>query len=115
MQVTELVERLRANVIDEDLQLYRQIFEETLASDAQDTYWRDALGFFADLTKAQQEVLFRIIRQIGVDTLSTVLGILDGSVSADGIEGEVALYWKGENVSGDLQAIFLSQEQQSEE
>ena len=60
------------------------------------------------LTPAQRKVLFKIIRQIQVDTISNVLGIIDGT-SGD-LQETLTLNADDKEISGDLPDLFLEKE-----
>ncbi len=113
MKPEELVKRLKNSVIDENQEIYRDIFLNTDLGEATDPYWQSALALFAKLSNEDREVLFSIIRQVSVDTISNVLGVLDGVAVLDGYDGEFVLTTEGssEELNGDLQDFFLEIEE----
>ena len=99
-------------VIDENVSIYRDLFSKMPASEASDPYWRRALALFGSLPDEQRSVLFEIIRQVSVDTASNILGVLDGVNSID--EGETSftlLSAAGQKLNGDLQSLFLVEDE----
>ena len=78
MNQTELITRIRNDIIDQNLANYRELFTSTDPASATDAYWKRALSLFGTLNDNQQAVFFQIIRQVMVDTTSNLLGVLDG-------------------------------------
>ena len=54
------------------------------------------------------------MRQVMVDTLSNVFAVLDGVSMLSGQEEDFVLSHQGKRLNGDLQEIFLSQEEDEE-
>jgi len=99
-------------VIDENLSIYRDLFSKTPASEASDPYWCRALTLFDSLTEEQRFVLFEIMRQVSVDTASNILGVLDGVNTIEGGEaGFTLLSATGQKLNGDLQSLFLEEDE----
>lgn len=73
----EFINRIRAEIIDQNLAIYRDLFANTDEASASDPYWKRALGLHASLNDEQRAVLFQIVRQVMVDTTSNLLGVLD--------------------------------------
>jgi hypothetical protein len=111
MTPEEFVAALRAEVITSNQLDYRKWFMTDPAK-ARSPYWQRALALFATLQEDQREVFFQVLRQIQVDTVSNVLGIVDGSSflaeAAPQLELRVV---GGAKLSGDLQDYFLAQEE----
>jgi hypothetical protein len=114
MSPEEFVAGLRSDVIDNNLTIYKRLFSENTPEDATDPYWKRALALFMKLDPEDQAVLFEIIRETMVATTSTVLGVLDGvnSVNQRFVRFSVADD-RGNRLSGDLQDLFLQQEQEA--
>lgn len=110
----ELVLLLRKAVVQENVSIYRDIFNNTPASKVTDLYWKRALECFGTLSVEQKNILFEIIRQISVDTTSNILGIIDGVNILDGVKGSFDLSLDGISLNGDLQSIFLAEEERTE-
>jgi hypothetical protein len=117
MQSKEFVDALR-NAVIYDIPIYKDLFISAERSKVKDPYWKAALALFDKLDNSEREILFSIIKQIQVDTLSNVLGIIDGSSFMEGYFDDLVLISKredqstldGEIISGDLQGIFLNLE-----
>jgi hypothetical protein len=111
MDSREFVAGLREEIVQANVSTYRQLFEETRASEATDPYWRDALMLFSQLTQEQREILFRIIRQVVVDTTSNLLAVLDGVTRLRGQKEDLTLLCGPVRLDGDLQDPFLEAEE----
>lgn len=112
MKPKEFVEGIRESVIDSNLQIYKNLFQNTELGQAKDPYWIKALSFFKTLNNEQREIFFSILRQLEVDTVSNILGILDGtSFFNKQIEDfELTTSANIEKINGELQDIFLELE-----
>lgn len=113
MTPQKFVSQLRKEVVDENTTIYRGLFSNTPIKKASDPYWKRALELFGNLSPEQKEVFFEVIRQIAVDTTSNVLGVIDGVNTLQGINGELELHIDGKKLSGDLQSLFLVEEERS--
>ena len=111
MTPEELVAALRAEVITSGQRDYEKWFR-TDPANARSPYWQRALALFATLQGDEREVFFEILRQVQVDTVSNLLGIIDGSSylaeSAPRLELRAV---EGDKLSGDLQDYFLALEE----
>jgi hypothetical protein len=77
MDSRQFVNELIKNVINENLVVYKDLLENI--SVATDPDWKAILPFFAGLTRDQKEVIYKLIRLVEVNTVSHILGILDGN------------------------------------
>jgi len=116
MTPKEFVMRLQAAVVDENYAIYRDLFMHTSIEKASDPYWKRALALYNSFSLEQKEVFFEVIHQISVDTVSNILGVIDGVNSVEGIEAELVLKYDDEEppLSGDLQSLFLTEEEKRE-
>lgn len=111
MTPQEFVIELYAEIVEENNAVYRELFIKTSIDEVSDTYWKSALSFFKNLSSAQQEIFFKVIRQVTVDTTSNLLGIIDGSSPLGSSGPEVALIQDSGKLSGDLQDLFLTEDE----
>lgn len=111
MTPEQLVNFLHESVIDENVALYRQLFARTDPEKASDPYWIHALALFGGLSEEQREWFFEVVRQIAVDTTSTVLGVIDGASYLEGADGRFELTHGALKINGDLQSLFLAEEE----
>lgn len=112
MKEHEFITHIRNEVIKSNLQTYRALFVETELQDGSDPYWQAALRFFQMLDDAQRCALFSIIKQVMVDTVSNVLGILDGVSGLEDQQSSFELLMDGRNIAGSLQDQFLAEEEE---
>ncbi len=114
MKPENFVKEVKKSIVEENESLYRDLFENTNASEATDEYWKEALKLFSGLDDNGKEALFKIMRQVSVDTVSNLFGVLDGVSSLDGVDEEFKLSAsdnENEIINGDLQDIFLELEE----
>lgn len=113
MNTAQFVEGVRESVVDSNLKFYIRTFNETKLDQVTDDYWKSALLLFQSLTIEQQEVFFKIIRQVEVDLVSKLFSVLDGGSFLDAEKSEFLLTSKGsgENINEGLQDVFLELEE----
>lgn len=113
MNPEELVKQIRKSVIEENLDVYKQLFVETNPDDATISYWKEALSFFNSLEDKGKNTLFKIIRQVEVDITAHVLGVLDGTTYLEKQEEDFELRMEGSDdlINGELMEIFLEAEE----
>ncbi|QDQ28768.1 transposase [Chitinimonas arctica] len=112
MKPQEFAIKLHAAVVEENTVAYRDLFSNSTIENTSDAYWKRALAFFSSLEPSQREVFFEILRQVAVDTTSNILGVMDGVNSLEGGDVEFQLIANGdEELNGDLQSIFLAEEE----
>ena len=114
MNAAKFVCHLRNYVIDENLEIYKKLFEETPPSGAADPYWKAALTLFEKLDAEQRMTFFKVIHQVAVDTTANVLGEVDGVNSISQDDEAYELRCEGMLISGDLQGIFLADEERTQ-
>ncbi len=113
MNTGEFSKMVRKSIIEDNLTMYKEIFTSTKPDEATDPYWKKALEMYSNLNDSQRIVLFEIMRQTMVDTVSTVFGTIDGVCTLEGADDGLKLLTEngGEVLSGGLQDIFLEQEE----
>jgi len=111
MEAIEFVRKLKERVIENDNKVYQNLLETTI--EAQDPIWQDVLPVYKNMTLAQRLTFLQFIRMIQVNTLSHVLGVLDGStsLSENGVNFVLKTEEKDELINGDLQNVFLGMEE----
>jgi hypothetical protein len=105
MKATEFAAQIKKSVVDENVGIYRELFENS--DKASDPYWKRALHLYSTLDASQKEVFFEIIRQVAIDTISNVFAIVDGVAQLDGQDGDCSLTCGTDRLSGELQDQFL--------
>ncbi|MFB6468227.1 transposase [Cytobacillus sp. Hz8] len=83
--------------------------------DVTDSYWKEALRFFEELTDDNKKILFKIIGQVQVDAISTILGIIDGVVPLPSKQEEIEMKFIGEKepINGNLHDLFLAYDEEN--
>ncbi|MCO4781065.1 MAG: transposase [Candidatus Cloacimonetes bacterium] len=110
MSTNYFTKSIYKNIVEENLELHKNLFENTKVDVIKDPYYKQAIPFFRSLSEDDKLILFSIIKQTSVDTLSSLFIILDNGVSLEGFEGELELLHKNGSeqvLSGDLQDDFL--------
>lgn len=108
MNTQIFVEKINKYIIDENDKIYRELFTNTKIENVKDEYWKQAQLLFNSLSEENKEVFFKIIHQIMVDTISTLLGTIDGVIDLGYDDFDFSLKEKDNVLSGDLQDYFLS-------
>ena len=97
-------------VVEENMTIYRQTFSRTKPSEATDPYYKRVLTLFNEISPAQKDCLFEIMRQVTVDAVSNMLGVIDGSSFIDSSAPTFELICGAERLDGDLQTYFLNED-----
>ncbi|MCT2561817.1 hypothetical protein [Chryseobacterium herbae] len=107
MTPEQLVAILKRDVIDGNIELYKNLLNTT--NEAQNPIWKSILLMYIELSKEDKEVFLNFLRIVEINTLSHVLGILDGSTYVDEINDEFILTTESSNekINEDLQDLFL--------
>jgi hypothetical protein len=110
MTPEEFVACLRREVLEQNLQTYDAVLSQDRTAPVKDEYWRAVLDLYAQLGDSQQRVLKGIFRQVIVDTISNMLGVLDGTTILESHRKDFLLTYGGESrkLNGYLQDLFLS-------
>jgi hypothetical protein len=113
MTQQELINRIRVEIIDQNLAIYRDLFANTDPARASDPYWKRALALHSSMSDEHREVLFQIVRQVMVDTTSNLLGVLDGVNWLEGQDEGFKLTTESgsERLNEGLQDLFLGMEE----
>jgi len=102
----QFVKRVYSSIVEGNMQLYSKIFNDPI-TDETIKYWRLAKELYRDLNNQQQEILYMILRQVIIDTLSTIFGTFDGICGIDDEDWQFTLTINGESTEDDLQDAFL--------
>lgn len=101
------VKSLYECIVKENLQLYKNLYETTNVTPKTDDYWKQAIGFYDSLTDKNKDTLMRIIEQTMIDTISNMLGVIDGSSTLKDCPLEPKLLLDSNDTEGELQDLFL--------
>ncbi|HHY71949.1 MAG TPA: transposase [Bacillus bacterium] len=101
------VKSLYESIIKENIQLYKNLFETTNVTSKTDDYWKQAISFYDSLTDENKDTLIRIIEQTMIDTISNMLGVIDGSSTLIDCPLVPKLLLDSNDTEGELQDLFL--------
>ncbi|AKK73617.1 hypothetical protein OK18_14320 [Chryseobacterium gallinarum] len=107
MKPEELVKILNRDVIKGNLELYQSLLDTT--NEATDPVWKGILPIYINFSREEKEIFLKFLKIVEINTLSHVLGILDGTTYADGIEQDFILTVENDDkkINEDLQDLFL--------
>ena len=101
------VKSLYESIIKENLEIYKDLYETTNVTSITDEYWKKAIGFYDSLTDENKDTLTKIIEQTMIDTISNMLGVIDGSSTLKDCSLEPKLLLDSIDTEGELQDSFL--------
>lgn len=101
------VKLLYESIIKENFLIYKDLYESTDVSSKTDDYWKRAIGLYDSLTDENKETLMKIIEQTMFDTISNMLGVIDGSSTLKDCSSEPKLLLDSIDTEGELQDSFL--------
>ena len=101
------VKSLYESIVNENLQLYKDLYETTNVTSKTDDYWKKAIGFYDSLTDENKDMLMNIIEQTMINTISNMLGVIDGSSTLNDCSLEPKLLLDSIDTEGELQDLFL--------
>ena len=101
------VKSLYESIVKENLQLFKNLYETTNVTPKTDDHWRKAISFYDSLTDENKDTLMSIIEQIMIDTISNMLGVIDGNSTLKDCSFEPKLLLDSIDTEGELQDSFL--------
>ena len=101
------IKSLYKTIVQEGKNEYKILLDNTRVGDATDKYWISALQLYDNLTEENREKLIEVIELVMIDTISNMLGIIDGSSTLSGCDAEPKLYLNDADTDGELQDLFL--------
>ena len=116
MNIQVVMKQLHQSIISENLTTYRELFESTNSNEVTDPYWKDAIRLYTGLSNENKAILFKILEQIEVDTVSTVLRIIDEGLRIEDkeLDFQLTINDHGKPINGDLQYLFLEYDEKIE-
>ena len=105
MNACAMARGLKQRVVDDNVGLYATLLASTGA--ATEPVWIDAMRLYRSLATEDQNAFMAFVRNAVIDSVSSVLAIVDGVTVLDGQDGEVVMNCGRDVVSGDLQSEFL--------
>lgn len=104
----EFVKSVYETVVEEGKNIYKDLYENTEVTERTVDYWKNALELYCSFDDRQKMVFFDIIKQTMIDTISSVLGVLDGSSTLSGGDFEFEVKINGISTEDELQDTFLA-------
>lgn len=113
MTEEELAGILYREVAETNIQSFLNRYFDNNPERISNIEFKKTIEFTTGLSDIQKSALRDLIKQVSIDTASTVLGIVQGSHVPDEIEGEFTLLYEGKNVGRDIQAHFLAEDERA--
>lgn len=101
------VKSLYESIVKENLQLYKDMYQTTKNPSKSNDYWKVINSFYHGLTIEDKDILMKIIEQTMIDTISNILGAIDGSSTLQNCSLEPKLLLDAIDTEGELQDSFL--------
>ena len=113
MSPEKFVSQIHLSVVQQNMEIYKDLLKSATPTTASDLYWKRALAFYDLLSDDSRAVLFDIMRQTSVDAVSSFFAILDGVSVLEGSSVKFELMVQPENrlLNGNLQDLFLELEE----
>lgn len=103
----QLVKSLYKSIVLENMELYKNLFSSTEVGPKTTEYWKNAMDLYNTFSGNDKETFMSIIEQTIVDTISNILGIVDGSSTLSDFDSELKLVIDDYESDGELQDKFL--------
>jgi len=103
----EFVKSIYTAIAEDNVATYKLLFSDTATDENTIDYWKRALSLYEKFDSSQQEIFFSIIENIIVDTISNVLGVMDGVCAIDDKEWSFKVNINGVSTDNSLQDDFL--------
>lgn len=103
----KFVEMIYKTIIEDGSGIYRDLFENTEVTERTVDYWKNALELYSSFDDKKKEIFMEIIKQIIIDTVSSLFGVLDGTSTLSGGEFEFEVKINGISTEDELQDSFL--------
>lgn len=113
MTSQDFVSCIRREVLEQNIELYLHNLERAAQSgNGSNDLWPRMSELYQSLDEVQRREFMIAVRQIIVDTLSNIFGVLDGSTLLKKHRDYFHLTYGGESkdLNGNLQDLFLSPE-----
>jgi len=98
---------LYQTVVDEAIREYQKLIEQSDLNLSHNAYWKNLCLLYQSLNTENKSILIEIMRQISIDTISHLLGILDGSSYFGKYNKDFNLSYNNQKLNGSLQDLFL--------
>lgn len=101
------VKSIYKTLIEDGKDMYKDLYENTKVSEMTVDYWKNALELYHSFDDKQKDVFLNVVKQIMIDTISSVFGVLDGSSTLSGEDFEFEVKINGISTEEELQDTFL--------
>lgn len=101
------IEGLFRTVVEENSEIYKKLFDETIIDKRTTEYWQKALKLYNNLSNENKEVMLDIIEHTMIDTISNIFAIIDGVITLKNCNIESKLFLNNNDTDGELQDLFL--------
>ena len=102
------VKSLYESIVKENIDLYKNLYETTSIGHKTTEYWKQAISFYECLSEENKVILMKLIEQTIIDTISNMLGVIDGSSTLKDCSLEPKLLLDNNDTDGELQDCFLA-------
>jgi len=102
----EFIEKVYESIVVGNVQIYTEMIEDK-DTDRTVEFWKSARKIYRELDDSQHKAFIDFIRQVIIDTISNVFGVLDGICGIDSKEWLCSVTINGESTEDDLQDTFL--------
>ena len=109
MSPQDLVNCIREEIIKQNLIVYDELLARP-PDQVSDDHWRSVVRAYSTMSEEQQVSLRMLAKQAMVDTVSNLLGVLDGTSLLQNYRDDFVLKYgsSGDKLNGDLQDFFLA-------
>ena len=110
MTAEEFVSAVQKEILERNMNIYENLFKSISAENVKDTRLRMILLAYNTMNEEQRNAFFLMSKQVLIDTISCLFGILDGTSLVDNFRDNFFLSYgpNPEKLNGDLQDYFLS-------
>ena len=104
----QFVKDIFDTLVNDSTNTYKELFDSTVINEKTVDYWKNSLMLYNSLDQNQKRIFLRVIKQITIDTISSIFSVFDG-VSALKEHGcyDVKVTINGEDTENELQDSFL--------
>ena len=111
MSVAAVVARaIHRDIVTENMKIFRERYASTRPTPRTSASFRRAMKLCQSLGEGDRSVLFEMLEHVSVDSVSTVLGLIQGAATAEGLAGQFQLIYEG--ITDDIQDEFLVAEEE---
>lgn len=107
MNDRDLVQEFLSRCVDDNVDSYKQLLEKLPRDEAKDPYWIKLLDFYDRSNNEDRQFIIELMRQVSIDSVASVLSIIDGVGYTELNEDLVLSDDHGNSLQGDLSDMFL--------